>query len=206
MNSAAHQQEEEIAKAIIRIGLSKAADALSFFVNEQVSAQLMDLMIDQGEPRPHTVDSAGAKMHVLSTELRGAITGTAYLLFDEDEVARLKAAQPLADIDDGPLMLEVANILTAMVITQFANILDRTMYGYVPALKVMDSALVPTAIAAAHSTERNALCFTASFVTRSVRIAPQFVWFMEPAFLQAIGQVAEDEARLAMVRSLHDAA
>jgi chemotaxis protein CheY-P-specific phosphatase CheC len=198
--------EEDIAKEIIQIGLSKAADALSFFVKDRVLVRPVDLNIG-GDPALLAPEpTTGARMFLLGTELKGAIAGSAYLLFNEEDVAFMRDTQPLGAIGDEPLMLEVANILTAMVVTQFANILDQVMYGYVPYLEVLPDHNVAHRLKAAVPPGHDAVQFTATFYTDRIRLQPKFVWYMDAHFFHAVAQLMSDKDKVELVRNMTKAA
>jgi chemotaxis protein CheY-P-specific phosphatase CheC len=203
-----HQVEGDIAKEIIHIGLAKAADTLSFFVKERVLVRLLEVRIDgEGSARVSNKENSG-RNYILSTEMKGDITGKAYLLFDEQEVGRLLATQGATAQDDAlteGFLLEVANILTASVVTQFSNILQCAMHGYVPELYFAPGEATGGFIQAGHPQEYNAMSFTALFNTDNVEMKPEFIWFMEDKFFDAVRNVVTDESKLKMVRSLSTA-
>jgi chemotaxis protein CheY-P-specific phosphatase CheC len=206
MDTAIKNLEEDIAKEIIQIGLSKAADALSFFVKDRVLVRPVDLRIG-GDPAPMAPEvTTGARMFLLGTELKGAIAGSAYLLFNEEDVAFMRDSQPMGAIGDEPLMLEVANILTAMVVTQFANILDKVMYGYVPYLEVLRDHDVAARLKEVVPHGHAAVQFSATFYTDRIRLQPKFVWYLEAHFFDAIAQLMSDQDKLALVHKMSKAA
>jgi chemotaxis protein CheY-P-specific phosphatase CheC len=209
MNTAQKRPEQDITQEVIQIGLAKAADTLSFFVKEKVLLQLNEVKVNDGSATWPSPKMGTAQNYVIRTELRGDIMGVAYLVFDEQEAQQLANIQAWGRVQEEmkeALLMEVGNILTAAVITQFANILQRNMHGHVPELSLLPSSALGALIGLGHSAEFNAISFKAVFRSESVDVKPEFVWFMEKKFFGAINDLVSGEKKSELVRSLGGAA
>jgi chemotaxis protein CheY-P-specific phosphatase CheC len=199
------QLEQDIAKEVMHIALAKGADTLSFFVKEKVLLKSVDLFMGTTTNSASSPKSSAGQNYVLSTEVKGAIGGKAYLLFDAHEVECLAAIQlgpsPNAEVAEA-FILEIANILTAAVITQFSNILQCAMHGHVPRLDMTTGEATASFIAAGHPPELNALRFTALFHTEKLQIRPEFIWFMEEKFFNAVRGIVTDNKKMEMLKAL----
>src|SRR5436190_2224548 len=80
-------KELGLAKEIVRRGLLKAADSLSFFMQEKVGINELNFQVNDKIGCPN---KKGANIHLLTTEVMGELPGLCYLVFSQDEANRLK--------------------------------------------------------------------------------------------------------------------
>jgi len=199
------------AKEIINIGLLKAADSLSFFMKEKLHLNGLDYSFNNTKELSDFTTKTGANIHLLITEVVGNVTGICFLIFSEEEADQLrKTALPpeilnspemMAEMGDG-ILLEVDNIISASIITQFSNLLQEKMHGDVPQLQKLDAEGVNKFIADNISPDSFFTNFKTSFSTEKVNFSPDFfMCLVDPSFIDSIRQFAADNNNIEMLRA-----
>lgn len=193
--------ELDVAREILNIGLSKSADSLSFFIQNKVFVKTFDLYLgDESTLESYLEVNHDKQLSVLTTELKGELTGDCFLIFDEDEVEELlNVSLPASILEDTEkkkemgkaILLELDNIVAASVITQFSNILECHVYGDVPNLEVV----APSNLSSLIKKKANLdyyLCFKVDFHTDNLDLKPKFIWGLGEKFLSGVKVIAED--------------
>lgn len=195
-------KEIEVARKIISLGLIKAAESLSFFMNETIT--LKDIHDDEilNNPTLELSKKNESNIHLLTTKVIGELKGVCCLIFSEEEADHLRlAALPLeilnnaemmAEMSDG-IMLEVDNIISASVITQFANLLKVKIHGGVPDLKKVSYEEMESIISNEINNELYLIIFKTSFESSKAAFNPEFIWLFDNAFFDTIKKYAETE-------------
>lgn len=203
--------ELDITKEVINISLSKAADSLSFFIKEKVMIQLLDIEIDAPLYNPISRRDNSAKNYLLTTHIEGDIGGVAYLIFNESEVEKLVELNLPDSIKKDPvkresmteaIFLEMDNIITASVVTQFSNILQRKMYGGVPHLDILKQSELNYFLNNKSSKLLNAMYINSRFLTKEVEINPEFIWLMDDTFFLNVKNIVSDEKKIELLRKM----
>ena len=192
-----------VAKEIVSDGLEKAAESLSFFLNEKVSlfqsedAEISDISTISLQKKP------GDIIYFLTTKVIGELKGVCCLIFSEQEVAMLhKAALPpevlndpamMAEMGDA-IMLEVDNIISASVITQFSNALKVKIHGGVPSLQKINFEDMATYISEEISKELYLISFKTNFETDNMNFSPEFLWLFDNTFVETIQEFSKQNA------------
>lgn len=197
MQKLLNKDELEIIQGLINVGLAVAAKAFSSMTGENVSIVSSKIEIDDAEGLKFP---KGDNVHVLVTNVLGEVEGICFLIFSESEVKNLvDISLPTAIINqphkkkmmtDG-FLLETDNIITASVVNQFANFLDKYMYGAVPALHRMPEKEVETYVDSFMEDGDHLLLFKTNFSAEKADLEPEFVWLMKEKFLQRIKKIAE---------------
>ena len=212
MNTELNKVELDITKEIINIGLSKAADSLSFFIREKVLIKLIDIKFNSQNYSPISKKNDAQKSYVLTTYIRGDISGKSLLVFNESEVEKLIDANLPDSIKSNPvekvnmtdaILLEVDNIITASVITQFANILQCKLYGDVPTLNVIPEKELNQYLNETNPHKLNIMYFNSQFITNHLDISPEFIWLMDDSFYTGVKNVVSDEKKLELLQKLN---
>lgn len=205
-----NEAELDITKEIIHIALTKAADSLSFFIKEKVMIKLFDLKINQNYS-PISKKDANAKSYLLTTCIRGDIAGKAYLVFNESEVAKLVEINLPDSIKNNPIekarmtdavLLEIDNIITAAVVTQFANILNCKIHGDVPMLNILPENELNPFLDQQNTGHYNVIYFNSRFITSNSDINSEFIWLMEDKFFTEVKNVVSVEKRNELLQKL----
>ena len=202
--------EADVAKEIINIGLSKAADSLSFFSQQKVIIRSSELILKNTSEAKKLSNKAGNKIYVLTTDIVGELAGVCYLIFNEQEVNKLlKISLPASILEDeeqkmvmsDAILKEADNIISASVITQFSNLLNFKIHGGVPQMDVMEEEKVLSFMLSRASESEYFLQISAQFHTEEVDFSPEFVWFLDNKFIQGIKQFVKDQSYLEKLKA-----
>jgi len=197
--------ELDVAKEVINIGLSKAADALSFFTQQKVIIRNSELILKNISEAKELSNKIGDKIYVLTTDIIGELEGVCYLIFNEQEVEKLlKISLPATILEDekqksemaDAILKEADNIITASVVTQFSNLLKFNIHGGVPYLDILSKDKVPNFLLSRASGSEYFLQISAQFHTEVVDFSPEFVWFLDSKFIEGIKTFVKDESYL----------
>ncbi len=203
--------ELDITREIINIGFSKAADSLSSFINDKVLIQHLELKINSSHYNPLSRKKYTDKTYLLTTNIRGDISGKAYLIFNEAEVELLAETNLPESLKNDPtgrktmtdaILLEIDNIITASVITQFANILQYKLYGDVPDLKILSQNELNPFLGSNNPDQCNVMYFNTRFITGSMDINPEFIWLMDDKFFEGVKNIVTEKNMEELVQKL----
>jgi len=188
------KEHKAAAKSIISAGLVKAAESLSFFMQEQITIDNTDEDCLGCDP----LDLARKdqeNIHVLVTKVIGEIGGVCCLIFSEEEAELLRTiALPeeirsneamMAEMADG-ILLEVDNIISASVISQFSNLLKVRIFGDVPQLFKMNYTEMIDYLKAEISNELYLVSFKTNFHSSKVQFKPEFLWLFNETFMEHV--------------------
>lgn len=191
--------ELDVAREVVNIGLSRAADSFSsilkcraLFLDQQISFRSI---IDAD----HVLQKDDGKLCVLITDIMGQMEGSCYLLFTEAEANALKKAclpPSMTDPDQvkmmgDAMMLEIDNMISAAVVTEFANVLELTIYGDVPQLNELDRDGTLEMIKNCSQGLEYFISFKARLETENnISIEPEFVWLLGDDFVNKIKGLA----------------
>ena len=144
-----------------------------------------------------------SNIHLLTTKVIGELKGVCCLIFSEEEADHLRSAalppeilnspEMMAEMSDG-IMLEVDNIISASVITQFSNLLKVKIHGGVPDLKKVNHEEMESFISNEIDNELYLISFKTSFESSKVAFNPEFVWLFDTAFIDSIKKYAVEES------------
>jgi chemotaxis protein CheY-P-specific phosphatase CheC len=185
----------QTARNIISAGLVKAAESLSFFMNETITLNEVD-QDDQFSVYAIEIEKKNqSNIHLMITKVIGELNGVCCLIFSEEEADQLRntalppevlnSPEIMAEMSDG-IMLEVDNIISASVITQFSNMLKVKIYGGVPALRKVDSVELENYLQNEINNELYLISFKTKFKSSHVSFAPEFIWLFDNTFVESI--------------------
>jgi chemotaxis protein CheY-P-specific phosphatase CheC len=198
-------KELNAARSIINIGLSRAATSLSFFMKEEIRINGLDLRFNKFENQSDFTCKFGNNIHFLVTEVIGELKGTCCLIFSEEEADHLRTAalpqdirenvQMMAEMSDA-IMLEVDNIISASVITEFSNLLGHKIYGGVPNLKKFTVNEMEEFVKQNYEKEMYIINFKSHFVSSKLDFKPDFVWLFDDSFLNSVKEFSASQSNL----------
>jgi len=186
----------DILKELFNISMAKAADTLSFFVNNKIYIEDLNLSIANEEDASELLDQIRSSAAVLETKLQGDYSGSAFLVFSKEDVKNFfKAAHPIdpnSGMEDAlskEFLLETDNIVTASVITELSNMLNINILGGVPVLLSPDD---PEMIASLSQKVDPPvyLKVAATYRCAGMIIEPQFIWLIDDLFLDKLKEYA----------------
>lgn len=202
--------ETDVAKEIINIGLSKAADSLSFFSQQKVIIRSSELILKNTSEAKDLSKKEGDNIYVLTTDIVGELSGVCYLIFNEQEVNKLlKISLPASILEDeeqkmvmsDAILKEADNIISASVITQFSNLLNFKIHGGVPQMDIMEEDKVLAFMLSRASESEYFLQISAQFHAEEVDFSPEFVWFLDKKFVEGIKKFVKDESYLKKLKT-----
>jgi chemotaxis protein CheY-P-specific phosphatase CheC len=191
-----NEQELNIARDIIGVGLKRSADSLSFLMHDTIVSEWPNDFDNVGHELPKIIKGENdLNIHLLLTEVVGELKGTCCLILTEDEAnnlretalpAEIKAnAELMAEMNDA-ILLEADNIITASVITEFSNHLQKRIFGDVPQLKKMNYCELSSFLKEKLDSGAYVLNFRTAFTSTTVKFRPEFFWLLDQNFLDAI--------------------
>ena len=195
-------QEIDVARTIISAGLVKSAESLSFFMNETITLKDFDAEKYLDNPTLELSKKDENNIHLLTTKVIGEMKGICCLIFSEEEADHLRQAALPQEILDSPemmeemsdgIMLEVDNIISASVITQFSNLLKVKIHGGVPSLKKVTSKEMEEFITGEVDQELYLISFKTSFESSKANFNPEFVWLFDNTFIDCIKNYTAQE-------------
>ena len=134
------------------------------------------------------------------TKVIGELKGVCCLIFSEEEADQLRntalppevlnSPEMMAEMSDG-IMLEVDNIISASVITQFSNMLKVKIYGGVPELRKVNSTELESYLQEEINNEMYLVSFKTKFKSSHVSFAPEFIWLFDNTFVESIKNYSE---------------
>ena len=195
-------QEIDVARKIISAGLVKSAESLSFFMNETISLKDFDAEKNLDNPPLELGKKDESNIHLLTTKVIGEMKGICCLIFSEEEADHLRKAALPQEILDSPemmeemsdgIMLEVDNIISASVITQFSNLLKVKIHGGVPDLKKVSFEEMEDYISSEVNNELYLISFKTSFESSKANFNPEFVWLFDNTFIDCIKNYTAQE-------------
>jgi chemotaxis protein CheY-P-specific phosphatase CheC len=191
--------ELSFAKTMVRKGLLKAAESLSFFMKEDLGIKEFNFQINDAIECPN---KSGENIHLLTTEVMGDLPGICYLVFSEEEANKLREIALSVEIRSNPefmaemkdaIMLEVDNIISASVITEFSNILNHKIYGNVPSLRLVDENELKQLVTGNLKKDLFIINFKTQFMSSNVNFCPEFVWLFDRKFVNSIKLLANEQ-------------
>jgi len=190
-----NQKEMQAARNIISAGLVKAAESLSFFMNETITLNELDQEDSLSVNTIEIEKKNQSNIHLMITKVIGELKGVCCLIFSEEEADQLRntalppevlnSPEMMAEMSDG-IMLEVDNIISASVITQFSNMLKVKIYGGVPELRKVNSTELESYLQEEINNEMYLVSFRTKFKSSHVSFAPEFIWLFDNTFVESI--------------------
>ncbi len=194
------EQELEVTRSIIDVGLKKAAESMSFFMNEKIQIQQIDCKISLANNELNlSIDEKNN--YLLTTEIIGELKGVCYLIFSESEIHDLTKVALPAEIRNDPaklpamqeaILLEVDNIISASVITQFSNLFKYKMFGGVPKLRVLSGVELQNTIHESMVPDKLLMGFKTVFTSSKSDFTPEFFWVFDPHFFDGVKKYIQE--------------
>lgn len=190
-----NQRELLAAKEIITAGLNRAAESLSFFMKEVISFNDLGYYENWHDAAWKLAPKDDPNIHLLVTEVVGELKGVCCLVFSEKEANQLRSTALPPEISDNPemmlemgdaIMLEVDNIISASVITEFSNILKHKIHGGVPRLNKLNYEALNLFVNNEKNKGLYSINFKTQFVTKNGNFTPEFLWLFDQHFVESI--------------------
>jgi chemotaxis protein CheY-P-specific phosphatase CheC len=194
-----NEQQLDVAKEVVNISLAKVGDMLSFFMKQRVLIKSSDIFFESFDEHSVFTKLSHESITCLKTEVRGEFSGNCYLLFSEEQKEKLLQIilpEPIyknpesKKLQGDALLLEIDNIASASVVTQFSNLLGYKMFGYVPQLFEKSTHDINTFLFNDNKSLSSVMRIKTDFTANRDKIEPEFIWFMDKtAFLNGIKNI-----------------
>jgi chemotaxis protein CheY-P-specific phosphatase CheC len=190
-----NEKQLKTAHKIVKLGLQEATKSLEFFTKSKTRLDLAnDFSISKTSDKIDIPQKKDDKIYLLTSTIMGDLAGIAYLLFSEKEVKTImKSNYPNKEFDkekyakkSKSLILEVDNVITASVVTQFANYFDYKTYGGVPQLDIVSYTELQEIIKKGIADNDYVLDFKAQLVSESANVNAEFIWFVDDKFIEGV--------------------
>jgi len=171
-------------------GFSNASTSLGQFINDNIQYDIVQRgyfdIEASGVPSEGYEHHNKSAKHLITTEIIGEVTGKSYLFLSEEEFSQLTASIPGGTSGMGfkeEFLKELDNIISAAVITELANNLQKKMYGSVPVFVGKVNSKIEDAIYDDFNDGDNTLFINSiSFTFKSnPAITPLFIWVVNQA-------------------------
>ena len=132
--------EEDILKEIINIGLAKVADSFAIMAKQPVMLHIPRIEMVSIEALDKVLPENEAEDAIIESDIDGDIHAKSFLIFKPEQSAKISdscigSKESFAgnyNAMQKSLLLEISNILTGALITQFANIFHMDLVGMPP--------------------------------------------------------------------------
>ncbi|MEP1097231.1 MAG: hypothetical protein ABJG78_19100 [Cyclobacteriaceae bacterium] len=185
--------EVDVAADLIRGGFASAKNSMEQILRTPIA-------VERIEHDDYAMDrfmlNGGDEVHLLKTELRGELAGACYLLFTSDEVGKINKAclpdsilenrSPENELMKIEFLKEFDNMLSAAVITEFANFLGILLYGDVPSLDIISTFSLAKYLDGETEKFDNVIHLRAIFHGPELAISPHFIWAFQGELLDKI--------------------
>lgn len=205
-----HLDEREIqfAKKIINISLANAANSFSKLAGEKVCLQEVYIPpLTPDNDLNHVINSE-ENLYVLHTEIKGELPAESYLIFTPANalsiVSLITGTKPETSEYKEAVLLEADNILTASVVTQFSNFFNVAIYGDVPALERRTKSKTEEILSSKMNQYGIRVSFKTCFITKKLKIYPEFIWIFTTDFIDAVKSFAKKEEACSAFNEFED--
>ena len=209
-----NSSEMMLAEKIIFIGMRKATDSMTFFTREKLVIKNLKITVkDVSVMNNFSNNISKEPITILTTELIGQLSGYSYLLFSDNDISKLMelcipeqhksmSEKSMQMLDS--LLLEIDNIVSASVITQFSNILKVKIHGGVPSLKRLNAGELITYLSENHRSVPFLLSIECDFSNNNMSLNPEFIWILYSEFIKAVKNVAKDNNTIEAVNQFYN--
>ena len=184
------------AQKVIELSLNASAKSLSYFTKTAVDVVIENKLKVINLSNIENLVEKEVSSYLISTELIGDLQGISYLHFTQNDVDKLMdSIYANKEFDEDKyvkksegLVKEIANIITAAAMSQFANHFRYTTYGDVPRLEIIKN---ESKSYVANYIERHNcfLDFRATLVSSEMNLNLDFVWFVDDSFVGGIDRL-----------------
>lgn len=193
--------EFDITRELFSIALANAADAFSKYAGEKVMIKDYSIEIFDKAQQDETIKRLqDTHFYALTTEIKGALHGKTYLLFQHEEIKKVFQifAQPpvsivekegeITDIQKD-ILLELDNIISAAVVTQVANFTELFIYGDIPRFSYSSAEQIGELFKKDFDTFGHVLNIRTQLQSYNTNLNPLFICFMDDEFLNTMKQM-----------------
>lgn len=177
-------------KLIVK-GLEKSCDSLGFFLKNKVLLEKVNFSPAEEVAPANIVSIFERKDIILYSEIMGDIKGICFFLLKEGDVKLLLSknfpkieanSEQLKSIRD-EFLLELDNIITASVVTEFSNSLQVKMFGGIPHIHFLKNGIDTIQSLLSKGTNFYSYNFSCKYLIKDTEFAPEFIWLFDKKFV-----------------------
>jgi len=192
------KDEQDFANKLMSLALANSAASFAQMANIDIklqSAQVQLKPIDE-DIKPNFPFEE--KLYALVSQVIGDIPAHSYLIFKPVDAAKLSMLCLPPNMQENiemqhALQIEIANILTASVVTHLSNFFKVKIFGYVPELHQLTKKEIRQKIEKEMDKETVSFFLKTSFVTSNLQIDPDFIWTFNQVFVDMVKSIAQSQ-------------
>lgn len=183
---------------LIKKGLERSCESLAFFLKEKVELETLDYSVTELHVLQGIADFKDKDI-ILHSEIIGQYGGQCYFLLNRSEANLLFSKNvPNGDPEGAhklifeALLLEMDNIITASVVTEFSNYLKIKIFGGVPGIFFSKDKSKLEEILMKMDTSSYSFGFNCRYKIHGIEFSPRFLWALDSKFPDLIQLKSED--------------
>lgn len=192
MNNNILQNEKLFQKMsyLMNRALQNSAKALSTLIEDEVRPEGLEVRLSTNKKKNIIFSNSDVLYHIAS-DIRGDISAESFLIFSQEDAEKLlQNIKPSPEVKTTSMLeailLEVANILTASVVTSLSNHLDVHAFGGVPQLHKITKDQTKEFIENTFSDVPFSFSFKIELASFHTQIYPEFLWLVHQEFYQLL--------------------
>lgn len=195
-------EEQHFANKLMSLALANSAAAFAQMANIEIKLQSAEVQIKPIDEDIKPSFSTEEKLYALTSQVIGDVPAHSYLILKPADAAKLSMLCLPPNMQNNiemqqALQIEIANILTASVVTQLSNFFKVKIFGYVPEFRKLTKKEVRQAIESEMDQETVSFFLKTSFITPNLQIEPDFIWTFNQIFVELVkGTAKSDENKL----------
>ncbi len=192
------KKELDFANKLMSLALANAAAAFSLMANIEIRLQSAEVQLKPIDEDIKPAFSAEEKLSVLVSQVIGDMPAHSYLIFrpvDATKLAMLCLPPSMQNNEEmqQALKIEIANILTASVVTQLSNFFKVQIFGYVPNFLTLTKKEIRQTIEKEMEKETVSFFLKTNFIAPNLEIQPDFIWTFNQTFIDMVRNMAKLE-------------
>ena len=192
------ENEFDIVKKIIHLGLIRAAASLSQLIKDEV--ELPDINFREEASEKHLLSCYSEEDHyyLLSTKIAGELPAESFLIFDNINAIKLwdiVLPENMAGNHEMQIatLKEVDNILTASVVTEFSDLFSLNTYGEVPESYEFNYLELDKFLLENTNNYDFSFSFQTNLLAKDTKLSADFIWSIKKAFLPILKRSIETQ-------------
>ncbi len=192
------KEELNFANKLMSLALANSAASFSLMANIEIRLQSADVQLKPIDDDIKPAISSEEKLYALISQVIGDVPAHSYLILRPADVAKLAtlclppSMQNNVEMQQA-LQIEIANILTASVVTQLSNFFKVKIFGYVPNIQKLTKTEIRQTIEKEMDKESISFFLKTNFIAPNLQIQPDFIWTFNQIFIDMIKSMAKLE-------------
>jgi hypothetical protein len=176
---------------LVKRGLECSCESLGFFLREKVELETLRFS-DAGVAELHVLREGNGKEIILHSEIIGQVGGQCFFLLNLEEANMLfkrnftaGTTTPQKQIFEA-FLLELDNIITASVVTEFANHLQLKIFGGIPSIFYREDENKLQEVMKKTEGDLYSINFKCRYKIQGIEFSPMFFWVLESKFPEIV--------------------